>query len=133
MIVFLSSTPLLYFLIVYQYVMHFSGSILPKRDTDWQTLLSVEGVLGEWLEVDVPEELFVLGVVLNHNSSTILYHYQIIRFLHQLSYSNNLIIEKILRLYILVHILGVYYKVVNTTLDKSVLQVVLLLLQLPSF
>lgn len=56
MIVFLSSTPLLYFLIVYQYVMHFSGSILPKRDTDRQTLLSVEGVLGEWLEVDVPEE-----------------------------------------------------------------------------
>ena len=73
MIVFLSSTPLLYFLIVYQYVMHFSGSILPKRDTDWQTLLSVEGVLGEWLEVEVPEEGFVLGVVLNHNSSTILY------------------------------------------------------------
>lgn len=56
MIVFLSSTPLLYFLIVYQYVMHFSGFILPKRDTDWQILLSVEGVLGEWLEVDVPEE-----------------------------------------------------------------------------
>ncbi len=56
MIVFLSSTPLLYFLIVYQYAMHFSGSIPAKRDTDWRTLLSVKGVPCEWLEVEVPEE-----------------------------------------------------------------------------
>lgn len=67
MIVFLSSTPLLYFLIVYQYAMHFSGSIPAKRDTDWRTLLSVKGVPCEWLEVEVPEERFVLGVVLLHH------------------------------------------------------------------
>lgn len=60
MIVFLSSTPLLYFLIVYQYVMHFSGSILPKRDTDWQTLLSLKGLSGERSEVEVPEKEFML-------------------------------------------------------------------------
>ena len=30
---------------------------------EWRALLSVEGVLGEWLEVEVPEEGFVLGVV----------------------------------------------------------------------
>ena len=60
MIVFLSSTPLLYFLIVYQYVMHFSGSILPKRDTDWQTLLSLESLSGERSDVEVPEKEFML-------------------------------------------------------------------------
>lgn len=60
MIVFLSSTPLLYFQIVYQYVMHFSGSILPKRDTDWQTLLSLESLSGERSEVEVPEKEFML-------------------------------------------------------------------------
>lgn len=60
MIVFLSSTPLSYFLIVYQYVMHFSGSILPKRDTNWQTLLSLESLSGERSEVEVPEKEFML-------------------------------------------------------------------------
>lgn len=60
MIVFLSSTPLLYFQIVYQYVMHFSGSILPKRDTDWQTLLSLESLSGERSEVEVSEKEFML-------------------------------------------------------------------------
>ena len=60
MIVFLSSTPLSYFLIVYQYVMHFSGSILPKRDTDWQTLLSLESLSGERSEVEVPEKEYML-------------------------------------------------------------------------
>lgn len=34
---------------------------------EWWTLLTVEGVLGEWLEVEVPEEGFVLGVVEFHN------------------------------------------------------------------
>ena len=66
MIVFLSSTPLLYFLIVYQYVMHFSGSIPPKQDTDWRTLLSIEGMPCEWLEVEMPEEGFMLDVILFH-------------------------------------------------------------------
>ena len=33
----------------------------------WRTLLTIEGVLGEWLEVKVPEEGFVLGVVEFHN------------------------------------------------------------------
>ena len=40
---------------------------------EWRTLLTVEGVPGKWLEVEVPEEVFVLGVVGFHNSSTILY------------------------------------------------------------
>ena len=30
---------------------------------EWRTLLSVEGVPGEWLEVEVPEEGFMLGAV----------------------------------------------------------------------
>lgn len=34
----------------------------------WRTLLSVEGVPGEWLEVEMPEEGFVLWVVWFHNS-----------------------------------------------------------------
>ena len=34
---------------------------------EWRTLLTIEGVLGEWLEVKVPEEGFVLGVVEFHN------------------------------------------------------------------
>ena len=33
---------------------------------EWRTLLSVEGVPGEWLEVEMPEEGFVLGVVEFH-------------------------------------------------------------------
>ena len=33
---------------------------------EWWTLLSIEGVPGEWLEVEVPEEGFVLGVVEFH-------------------------------------------------------------------
>ena len=38
---------------------------------EWWTLLSVEGVPGEGLEVEVPEEGFVLGVVEFHiNLST---------------------------------------------------------------
>ena len=32
----------------------------------WRTLLTVEGVPCEWLEVEVPEEGFVLGVVWIH-------------------------------------------------------------------
>lgn len=60
MIVFSSSTPLLYFLIVYQYAMHFSGSIPAKRGTDWRTLLSVKGVPCERLEVEMPEEYVVV-------------------------------------------------------------------------
>lgn len=38
-----------------------------RRDTDCRTILTVEGVPGgEWLEVEVPEEGFVLGVVWFH-------------------------------------------------------------------
>ena len=33
---------------------------------EWRTLLSIEGVPCEWLEVEVPEEGFVLGVVWIH-------------------------------------------------------------------
>jgi hypothetical protein len=33
----------------------------------WRTLLSAEGVPGEWLEVEVPEEGFVLWISLFHN------------------------------------------------------------------
>lgn len=66
MIAFLSSTPFAYFLIVYQYIMHSSGSIPPKRDTDWRTLLSIEGMPCERLEVEMPEEGFMLDVILFH-------------------------------------------------------------------
>ena len=34
---------------------------------EWRTLLSVEGVPCEWLEVEMPEEGFILGVVELHN------------------------------------------------------------------
>ena len=34
---------------------------------EWRTLLTVEGVPGKWLEVEVPEEGFVLGIVEFHN------------------------------------------------------------------
>ena len=34
---------------------------------EWRTLFSVEGVPGEWLEVEMPEEGFILGVVELHN------------------------------------------------------------------
>ena len=33
----------------------------------WRALLSVEGVPGKWLEVEMPEEEFVFGVSLFHN------------------------------------------------------------------
>ena len=33
---------------------------------EWRTLLSVEGVSGEWLEIEVPEEGIVLWVVEFH-------------------------------------------------------------------
>lgn len=33
---------------------------------EWRALLTVEGVPGEWLEVKVPEEVFVLEVVVFH-------------------------------------------------------------------
>ena len=44
-----------------------------RRDADYRALLTVGGVPGEWLEVEVTEKGFVLGVVEFHNSSTILY------------------------------------------------------------
>lgn len=37
-----------------------------RRDADYRALLTVEGMPGEWLEVEVPEERFVLGVVEFH-------------------------------------------------------------------
>ena len=50
-----------------------SPCLLVLFGNEWRTLLAVEGVPGEWFEVDVPEEGFVLDVVEFHNSSTILY------------------------------------------------------------
>ena len=42
-----------------------------RRDADYRALFTVEGVPGEWLEVEMPEEGFVLGVVEFHiNLST---------------------------------------------------------------
>ena len=41
--------------------------LLVLFSNEWRTLLSVEGVPGKWLEVEVPEEGFVLGVVEFHN------------------------------------------------------------------
>ena len=40
--------------------------ILVFFGNEWRTLLTVEDVPGEWLEVEVPEEEFVLGVVWFH-------------------------------------------------------------------
>lgn len=34
---------------------------------EWWTLFTIEGVPGEWLEVEIPEEGFMLGVVEFHN------------------------------------------------------------------
>lgn len=44
-----------------------SPCLLVLFGNKWRTLLSVEGVPCEWLEVEVPEEGFVLGVVKFHN------------------------------------------------------------------
>ena len=43
-----------------------SPCLLVLFGNEWRTLLSVEGVPGEWLEIEVPEEGFVLGVVWFH-------------------------------------------------------------------
>ena len=44
-----------------------SPCLLVLFGNKWWTLLSVEGVPGEWLEVEMPEEGFILGVVELHN------------------------------------------------------------------
>lgn len=41
--------------------------LLVLVSNEWRTLLTVEGVPGKWLEVEVPEEGFVLGIVEFHN------------------------------------------------------------------
>lgn len=38
-----------------------------RRDSDCQALLTVEGLLGKWLKVEMPEEEFVLGIVWFHH------------------------------------------------------------------
>ena len=43
-----------------------SPCLLVLFGNEWRTLLTVEGVPREWLEVEVPEEGFVLGVVWFH-------------------------------------------------------------------
>ena len=40
-----------------------SPCLLVLFGNEWRTLLSVEGVPGEWLEIEVPEKGFVLGGV----------------------------------------------------------------------
>ena len=40
--------------------------LLVLFSNEWRTLLSVEGVLGEWLEIEVPEKGFMLWVVEFH-------------------------------------------------------------------
>lgn len=40
-----------------------SPCLLVLFGNEWRTLLTIEGVPGKWLEVEVPEEGFVLGVV----------------------------------------------------------------------
>lgn len=44
-----------------------SPSLLVLFGNKWRTLLTIEGVPGEWLKVEMPEEGFVLGVVEFHN------------------------------------------------------------------
>ena len=43
-----------------------SPCLLVLFGNKWRTLLSIEGVPGEWLEIEVSEEGFVLGVVWIH-------------------------------------------------------------------
>ena len=43
-----------------------SPCLLVLIGNEWRTLLTIEGVPGEWLEVEVPKEGFVLGVVWFH-------------------------------------------------------------------
>ena len=43
-----------------------SPSLLVLSGNEWRTLLTVEGMPCKWLEVEVPEEGFVLGVVWFH-------------------------------------------------------------------
>ncbi len=50
-----------------------SPCLLVLFSNEGRTLLTIEGVPCEWLEVEVTEKGFVLGVVEFHNSSTILY------------------------------------------------------------
>ena len=44
-----------------------SPCLLVLFGNEWRTLLTIEGVPGEWLKVEMPEEGFVLGVVEFHN------------------------------------------------------------------
>ena len=44
-----------------------SPCLLVLFGNEWRTLLTIEGVPGEWFEVEAPEEGFVLGVVKFHN------------------------------------------------------------------
>jgi len=44
-----------------------SPCLLVLLGNEWWTLLTIEGVPGEWLEVEIPEEGFMLGVVEFHN------------------------------------------------------------------
>ena len=44
-----------------------SPCLLVLFGNEWWTLLTIEGVPGEWLKVEVSEEEFVLGVVEFHN------------------------------------------------------------------
>ena len=43
-----------------------SPCLLVLFGNEWWTLLTIEGVPGEWLKVEVSEEEFVLGVVWFH-------------------------------------------------------------------
>ena len=63
-----------------------SPCLLVLFGNKWRTLLTVEGVPGKWLEVEVPEEGFVLGVVGFHNSSTIFIDYSNLINLHCYKY-----------------------------------------------
>ena len=43
-----------------------SPCLLALFGNEWRALLTIEGVPGEWLEVEVPEEGFMLVVVRLH-------------------------------------------------------------------
>ena len=44
-----------------------SPCLLVLFGNEWRALLTIEGMPGKWLEVEMPEKGFVLGVVEFHN------------------------------------------------------------------
>lgn len=63
-----------------------SPCLLVLFGNEWRTLLTIKSEQCEGLKVEMPEEGFVLGVILNHNSSTIYIDYSNLINLHYYKY-----------------------------------------------